>query len=70
MKLTAVVFLFVLNLAAGSKFHCRIMKVGCNASLKSITKPFCFLKAYRRNNPLLNVGFELKRVMSDGMVEE
>jgi hypothetical protein len=47
-----------------------LKKVECNASLKSIEKPFCFLKAYRRNNPLVNVGFELKRVMSDGKVEE
>jgi hypothetical protein len=51
-----------------SKFHSMFLKVECNASMKSTIKPFCFLKTYKRNNALLNIGYELKRVVSDGMV--
>ncbi|KAG5668527.1 hypothetical protein PVAND_016466 [Polypedilum vanderplanki] len=49
------------------KFHHRLTKVECNTSEKSISKLFCYLRAYDRRKPVGNFGFVLHRKITDGL---
>lgn len=51
-----------------SKMFSRMTKVECDASMVTIVNPFCFLKSFIRNQPMLNFGFELKRKISTSKV--
>lgn len=68
IKLSSLLFFLPLIFCVNSKPHCHLKKVEYNSSLITVDKPFCFIKSYTRNNPLLNVGFVLKRVVNEGKV--
>ncbi|CRL02575.1 CLUMA_CG016127, isoform A [Clunio marinus] len=59
--------IFYLNNANG-KIYYRFTKIECGTSLKSASSFYCYLKAYRKNFPMINAGFNLTRPITDGKV--
>lgn len=51
-----------------SKFAHRFKSVECGSSMKTSVKPYCNIKSYRRNNPVMNFGFDLTRKLENGKV--
>lgn len=67
MKVLAIfVALFVLG--CHSKSSLKFNTVKCGVSLKSAVEPYCYIKAYARRYPMLNLGFKLLRKVPDGLV--
>lgn len=62
----ALTLIFIPKL--GAKFHHRFTRIECGSSLITIEKQYCFLKAYKRNQPVMNYGFILKRKAPNGKV--
>lgn len=70
MKVSSLLafYLFVLVRISHSKYNHRLTKVECNASNKSISELFCFMRAFNRRHPVGNFGFNLNRKIKNGMV--
>jgi hypothetical protein len=68
MKL--VVFALILTFLPSFelKFNFRLKSVQCGFSPKTIEKQYCFVRAYKRTNPLMNYGHTLKRKIPNGKV--
>jgi hypothetical protein len=69
MKLLLIASVLILVTKLESKFYHRFRKIECGSSLKTIENQYCYLKAYKRNNPVMNYGFTLKRIVPDGKVK-
>lgn len=67
MKLLLVIIFCCLPILE-SKFYHRFNKIQCGASLKSAVNYKCFIKAYVRRYPMLNIEFTLTRSVPNGMV--
>lgn len=68
MKLCCVLIMSILVLYCDSKVFFRFRATTCGTSGKSAVKPYCYLKAYSRNNPLLNFGYTFLKAVPDGLV--
>jgi hypothetical protein len=65
------ILIFPLNLQSKryQKYH-KFVKVECGSSLKTASKPYCYLKSYVRNHPLLFLGYTLNQHVVNGKVKE
>ena len=68
MKLLKLLLFLTFTFSIVSKPHVRFSKVECNSSFKTSMNPFCSIRSYTRNNPLLSCGFDLKRKVPNGKV--
>lgn len=62
------VFLLFPVLFVNSKVFFKFKAASCGTSGKSAIDPYCHLKAYSRNYPLLNFGYNFLRTVADGVV--
>lgn len=67
LKFLLISLLFIEGL--NSKFRHRFTKLKCGSSYESVSNVSCFLKSYRRNNPLINIQFTLNRKIQNGKVK-
>ncbi|CRL02573.1 CLUMA_CG015902, isoform A [Clunio marinus] len=61
MTLLKLVIFFQLVVPNISAPQLRLNKIECNTSGKTVSKYYCYLKSYKRNNPLMNVGYTFVR---------
>lgn len=69
MKLGCGIVLSIFVLYCDSKVFFRFRATTCGTSAKSAINPYCYLKAYTRNNPLLNFGYTFLKAIPDGLVD-
>ncbi|CRL07699.1 CLUMA_CG020655, isoform A [Clunio marinus] len=64
MTLLKLIILFQLIYLNISTTYLRFSELKCEASPKTISKYYCFLRSYKRSLPSFNVGFTLKRKLN------
>jgi hypothetical protein len=69
MKLIALLWFFVVSTLVNSKFHCRQRKLECSSSLKTIQNQTCFIKSFKRGDPVISGSLVLKRTLTDVKVK-
>jgi hypothetical protein len=65
MKVGLVLSFCVIFVEIDGKFHNRYTKIECKSSGQSVKNVNCFVKAFNRRSPVVNVEFDMLRKFDD-----